>query len=272
MGRYEESSMRNWPSSAKLSKILAILSLTLLFQASPLAARPTFVLVHGAWVGEWYWDPIVERLSATGFDVVAVSLTGHGLRASEQGAHVTIQDHARDIVETIEAVDQGSIILVAHSYGGRPATAAWDLARDRIAHLVYLEAVAPVSETGPVVIPASKRALTSLMLARPGLLDIGMLPVPARLRDKWGDRPQPHSLSSLYGEVILSEGPLPPTPGTYVLGLQSKAKVFREFANVLHSQRGWDVVKLDSAHDFVSDAPDALALFLTEIADQHADY
>ena len=108
--------------------------------------------------------------------------------------------------------------------------------------------------------------------ARPGLLDIGMLPVPARLRDKWGDRPQPHSLSSLYGEVILSEGPLPPTPGTYVLGLQSKAKVFREFANVLHSQRGWDVVKLDSGHDFVSDAPDALALFLTEIADQHADY
>lgn len=104
------------------------------------------VLVHGAWVGDWCWGPLLPHLCAAGHDVHAIALRGHGSRSSESGPHITLADHVTDLVGHIEAWDLVDVVLVAHSYGGRVATRALPLLADRVAHVVYLDAHAPVTD------------------------------------------------------------------------------------------------------------------------------
>ena len=89
------------------------------------ATGAPIVLVHGAWVGEWCWEPIVELLEAAGRPVYAVSLTGHGARRDESGPHVTLGDHVADVVAVFDEHDLVDATLVGHSYGGRVITKAW---------------------------------------------------------------------------------------------------------------------------------------------------
>lgn len=41
----------------------------------------TFVLVHGAFVGGWYWRWLTPYLRAAGYEVVTPTLTGLGERS-----------------------------------------------------------------------------------------------------------------------------------------------------------------------------------------------
>lgn len=107
--------------------------------------RDAIVLVHGAWVGEWSWSPVVPLLEASGRPVVNVSLTGHGMRSHQGGPHVTQADHVADVVGAIETLDLESITLVGHSYGGRVISAVAQLIPERLNRLVYLDAHAPTA-------------------------------------------------------------------------------------------------------------------------------
>jgi pimeloyl-ACP methyl ester carboxylesterase len=111
--------------------------------------RHAIVLVHGAWVGEWSWSPVLARLEASGRRVVNVSLTGHGARAHESGPHVTQADHVRDVVGAITTHDLLDVTLVGHSYGGRVISAVAQEIPERLRHLVFLDAHAPTApDTG----------------------------------------------------------------------------------------------------------------------------
>lgn len=103
------------------------------------------VLVHGAWVGEWSWLPVERLLRTSGLPVFAVSLTGHGARRHESGPHVTLSHHVDDVVGVIETQDLTNVVLVGHSYGGRVITKVWERIAERIGHLVFLDAHAPVA-------------------------------------------------------------------------------------------------------------------------------
>lgn len=112
----------------------------------PLALRDrAIVLVHGAWVGEWSWTPILPLLAAAGRPVVNVSLTGHGVRAHQSGPHVTQADHVEDVVATITTLDLERVTLVGHSYGGRVISAVSHRVADRLERLVFLDAHAPTA-------------------------------------------------------------------------------------------------------------------------------
>lgn len=100
--------------------------------------------MHGAWVGDWCWEPILPLVRATGRDVHAVALRGHGSRRAESGPHITLGDHVTDLVDHVEAWDLDGVVLVAHSYGGRVVTRALPHLADRIRHVVYLDAHAPL--------------------------------------------------------------------------------------------------------------------------------
>jgi pimeloyl-ACP methyl ester carboxylesterase len=93
-------------------------------------ARPTFVLVHGAWHGSYYWEPLIGRLAAYGYDAVAVDLpsTGRGAGLREDAAVV------RAAVDACE-----SAIVVGHSYGGVPMTRGV-AGLGNVRHLIYVSA------------------------------------------------------------------------------------------------------------------------------------
>jgi pimeloyl-ACP methyl ester carboxylesterase len=112
--------------------------------SDPSTPTNPIVLVHGAWVGEWCWRPIVALLEAAGRPVYPVSLTGHGARRNESGPHVTLSDHVADVVAVFHQHDLVDVTLVGHSYGGRVITKAWPEVAARVRRMVYLDAHAPL--------------------------------------------------------------------------------------------------------------------------------
>lgn len=103
------------------------------------------VLVHGAWVGEWSWLPVLPILAASGRPVYPVSLTGHGTRRHQGGPHVTLDHHVDDLCGVVETYDLSDITLVGHSYGGRVISRAFERLAHRLSSMVYLDAHAPVA-------------------------------------------------------------------------------------------------------------------------------
>lgn len=103
----------------------------------------TFVLVHGGRLGGWCWRDVKAHLVAAGHEVVTPTLTGVGERAHLARPDVDLDTHIRDLVATIEHEDLHEVVLVGHSYGGAVITGAADHVTDRIARLVYLDAIIP---------------------------------------------------------------------------------------------------------------------------------
>jgi pimeloyl-ACP methyl ester carboxylesterase len=94
------------------------------------AARPTVVLVNGAWANNAIWGGVTERLQTEGYTVDAPpnplqSLTGDAATIA-------------DLLATIK----GPIVLVGHSYGGAVITNAATGNRN-VKALVYVDAFAP---------------------------------------------------------------------------------------------------------------------------------
>jgi pimeloyl-ACP methyl ester carboxylesterase len=98
------------------------------------AVRPALVLVHGAWHGSWCWEPFIAELAARGWETHTIDLPS----ASAGGHGCGVHDDARAIRDLVNGID-GPVVLLAHSYGGVPATEA---AADApgVTQLVYLAA------------------------------------------------------------------------------------------------------------------------------------
>src|SRR3989475_1964834 len=96
------------------------------------AAKPTIVLVHGAWADASGWYDVTLALQARGYKVVAVQNS--------------LFSYAKDVETTKRVLDaqQGPIVVVGHSYGGAVITAAAG-GNPNIKSLVYVAAFAPDS-------------------------------------------------------------------------------------------------------------------------------
>jgi pimeloyl-ACP methyl ester carboxylesterase len=102
-----------------------------------------FVLVHGAWQGNWVWERVADRLRAAGHRVYTPSLTGLGERAHLAGPEIDLDTHIADVIGVIEHHELDNILLCGHSYGGMVVTGAADRLASRIKSLVFLDAFIP---------------------------------------------------------------------------------------------------------------------------------
>ncbi|MER6083012.1 alpha/beta hydrolase [Streptomyces sp. NPDC001833] len=98
-------------------------------------SQPTVLLVHGAWHGAWAWYKLVPELESRGWDVVTVDLPSVSAEAEQTAG---MYDDARVIREKLAAIP-GPVAVVAHSYGGIPATEA-AAGADNVSRLIYLAA------------------------------------------------------------------------------------------------------------------------------------
>ena len=101
------------------------------------------VLVHGAFHGGWCWRAVADRLAADGHRVFRPTLTGLGERAHLVTESVDLDTHIQDVINVVNCEELDRVVLVAHSYGGMPATGAADALAGRLAALVYLDAYTP---------------------------------------------------------------------------------------------------------------------------------
>lgn len=96
------------------------------------------LLIHGAAHGAWCWHRVIPALQALGHRARAIDLPSHG-DDSNDPATVTLDGYAEAILQAID----GPTILVGHSMGGFPITAAAQAAPNRITALIYVCAYLP---------------------------------------------------------------------------------------------------------------------------------
>ena len=102
----------------------------------------TFVLVHGAYQGGWIWKPVVTRLRAAGHVAYAPTLDGCAERKDQVRPGITVATHAQEIADFLFYEDLRDVVLAGTSAGGMVIVKAAELARDRIARLSFVDALA----------------------------------------------------------------------------------------------------------------------------------
>lgn len=108
-------------------------------------AQKIIVFVHGAWGGGWDYKVLERLLEEKGHKVYRVTLTGHGERIHLMSREINLDTHIMDVVNTLKYENIENIILVGHSYGGMVVTGVADRVPERIKHLVYMDALLPIS-------------------------------------------------------------------------------------------------------------------------------
>ncbi|HEY1962372.1 MAG TPA: alpha/beta hydrolase [Rhizomicrobium sp.] len=114
-----------------LATVLGIVGLLLTGgAASAQPAKPTVVLVHGAFADSSSWNGVIAILERDGYSVVAAA---NPLRSVKGDS-----DYVRSLLATIKA----RVVLVGHSYGGMVISNAANGAAN-VKALVYVAAFAP---------------------------------------------------------------------------------------------------------------------------------
>lgn len=104
------------------------------------------LLIHGSGFGAWVWEGLIPHLNALGHAARAMDLPGRN------GVPTTLADQAQAIAASLT----GPTILIGHSAGGFPITAAATLC-PHVTGLIYLAAY----------IPAPGQSVASLRRAGP---------------------------------------------------------------------------------------------------------
>jgi pimeloyl-ACP methyl ester carboxylesterase len=102
----------------------------------------SYVLIHGAGLGGWAWSGVGNALTRQGHEVFRPSLSGQGER-SHPSRDVTLHTHIDEIAKLIALEDLQNVVLCGHSYGGMVTTGVADRITNRIATLVYFDALIP---------------------------------------------------------------------------------------------------------------------------------
>jgi pimeloyl-ACP methyl ester carboxylesterase len=95
----------------------------------------TFVLVHPAWHGAWFWRKVAPLLRRTGDLVLTPTLTGLGERSHLLRPEIGLDVHVTDVVNVLNYDDLHDVVLVGHSSSGGVITGVADRAGQRIALL-----------------------------------------------------------------------------------------------------------------------------------------
>lgn len=173
----------------------------------------TFVLIHGAYQGGWIWKPVTERLRAAGHVVYAPTLDGCAERKHQLRPGITVGTHAQEVADLLFYEDLRDIVLVGTSSGGMVICRTAELATERLARLVFVDALAllpgeriadivkrpaPMKTelaTGPTREDAEGRMFSDLdpatrawALARYTLHPIAAMDAPMELKDFWDRR------------------------------------------------------------------------------------
>lgn len=226
----------------------------------------TFVLVHGVWHGGWCWSRVADILRARGHRVTAPTQTGLGERSHLVSPDITIGTFVEDIVQHLQFEDLRDVVLVGHSFGGIPITGAADAAPDRIAKLIYLDAIMLASgETWLSLLPEDMaRDRTELAQRTSGGLSLPPAPAESFGVTRPADiafveaRLTPHPFKTFTTALDLKNPVGNALPAAYI---QCTDPPYRPAGVALERARtfGWPVDAIATGHDAMVTEPVALA-------------
>lgn len=124
-----------------LAVIPFVTGLSMVSDAAAAEPKVPIVLVHGLHCGGWIWRYVAPFLQHAGHQVITPTLTGTGDRAHLLSREITLETHIEDVLSVVDMLDLPRFALVGHSYGGMVVSCVADRMRDRIAKLIYLDAL-----------------------------------------------------------------------------------------------------------------------------------
>jgi pimeloyl-ACP methyl ester carboxylesterase len=218
-----------------------------------------FVLVHGGYHGAWCWDPVRPKL---GLPSVAVDLPGRGTRPRTD-LPVTIDQCVDAVIEDADQAGLDRVVLVGHSMGGITITEVANRHPDRVAHLLYLAALAlPVGSTvfdlyslgdaGALADPAG--AMPLLDEATAHQMFAGDLSPEVFARAHAQCVPEP---VGLFAATV--SGYDSGVPATYVRCNRDGAVTAEATEAMVATLRPGTVLELDADHDVMLSQPDVVA-------------
>jgi pimeloyl-ACP methyl ester carboxylesterase len=236
----------------------------------------TFVLVHGAVHGGWCWKKVRPLLRAAGHDVYTPTLTGLGERAHLAHPGIDLATHIQDVVAVVEYEDLREAVLVGHSYAGLVITGVADRLPDRLAHLVYLDAMVPRDgEAGLDLFTREEQADRRARVAAEGggwrLLppaDPAVLGVTAPDDVAWvRPRLTAHPFPTFTQPIRLTNPALAAVPKTFIHCTEAPPTHWRAVSlERVRSEPGWRTYELATGHDAMVTRPRELADLLLAIA------
>jgi pimeloyl-ACP methyl ester carboxylesterase len=228
----------------------------------------TFLVAHGAWSAGWAWKKMRPLMAARGHQLFTPSYTGLGERAHLAHRDLNLESHIADMLAVIEFEGLSDVILVGHSYGGMVATGVADRARDKIKHLVYLDAFVPEGgKSATDYMPAER-----LQAMKKNTVDgwkVPSNPPPSDTSPEdlaWlAPRRVPQPLGCFEQKLVLKNGPLK-LPRTYIYAQRhNPGDPFRQFMDRARKD-GWPVHEMDASHSPHVTAPEALMEILQKVA------
>jgi len=221
-----------------------------------------FVLVHGAWHGAWCWKKILPALWSAGHRAFPVTLTGTGERAHQLSRDITLRTHADDVAAVIESQELQQAIVVGHSYGGMVITAVADRMQERIAHLVYLDAVVPL----PGESWSSTHSAQTQAQRRQGIAETGSIPPadPAMFGltgedAQWVARRQTPQPGGVYDDPLhFDAARVAALPRTFIDCTAPALPTIAVMRERVRQQSGWQVHEIPTGHDAMISAPEEL--------------
>jgi pimeloyl-ACP methyl ester carboxylesterase len=235
-----------------------------------------FVLVHGAFVGSWIWEPLVDRLGELGHEAENPNLPGSGNDRTPV-EEVTLDAYTRRICDLLDQRDEPAI-LVGNSLGGIVISQAAARRPERVKRLVYVAAFLPADGQSLVdltQLPEAAGDLVQSTVVVMGNPPVGDLP-PSTCRasnhdcspevtdwavHRTGSQPmvpltQPVSLNEEFERI----------PRTYVICTADRIVPPRLQRRLVSDGQVDDVVELDAGHHPQLSRIDELACVLHERA------
>ena len=251
----------------------------------------SFVLVHGAWHGGWCWRDVRKILEESGHTVFAPTLTGLGERSHLLSPNLDIETHIADVTNLLVCEELSDVILVGHSYGGMVITGVADQARDRLRHIVYLDAFLPVdgeSSAAHIVkllnldateadfaaeVVRRRASGNALGGAAPDLDRLFDIPADMAEKQAWVKRRvTPHPVGTQVTPIRLENSGLENggpdgLPRTYILCAGAPGRTpFMVLADRLRHDDRWTYRELDTTHDSMVTMPSETAALFMEAA------
>ena len=208
----------------------------------------TIVFVHGAWGGGWQYKKVEPLLEEAGHTVYRPTMTGLGERVHLARPDVGLSTHIEDIVKVFEFEDLHEVVLVGHSYGGMVIAGVAERVPDRIAKLVYFDAILP--ENGESVVSLFGDAIDAMATAGGGGAE------PWQLVPRWVEQGKPppvdvpQPLLTFTEPIVLESSEAARLPAVFLLTVEAGKETddFDVFADRARD-RGWEVITMEGSHN-----------------------
>lgn len=220
----------------------------------------TVVLVPGGWSGGWVWAKVAPPLRAAGHDVYTPTLTGLGERVHLARPGIDLDTHVTDVVNVLEFEDLRGVSLLGWSYGGMVITGVADRAPERLAQLIYFDAVVPQDGQSEYDADPDVRARHAAEREAEAAGTPGWQPVPAdyiraRVADE-ADRAWllakmvPHPIAAFAQPVRLRHPAAETIPRAFVFCTEGKEPGFQTIQTAAELRRnpGWRYRELAANH------------------------